>query len=182
MMLPEVRVFFERAEARRQSLLGLVAAIPPGYWLRSGPGDAWTARHHLQHVATADDFLGALIETVCSGGEAWLGGTRDLPALLQARAAAIEEHAPLTLSALIDRLSQSRQVLAERLSELDRVHLAAPVFIAGRISHWGEPLPLALSAYLASWAGHDAGHEMAIREAVSTPPDLSAVALSRRLR
>lgn len=181
-MLPEVRVYFERAQARRQSLLGLMAAIPPGYWSRSAPGDSWTARNHVEHVATADDFLGELIEAVRSGSEAWLAGTRDPGALIQARTTAMEQHAPRPLPGLVEEIARSRQALAERLTNLERMHLTAPVYVAGRVSHWGEPLPITLSEYLASWAGHDAEHAAAVREAVSTPPDLSAVALTRRLR
>lgn len=182
MMLPEVRVFLERAGARRQSLFGLVEAIPPAYWPRTAPGDAWSARNHLEHVATADDFLGSLILDIVRGAEPWLAGTADPRGLLFARAEAMQRFESLPLEALLDAMAGARSMLVESLARLEPAHLLGPVFFAGHVSAWGEPLPITFSSYLDAWSAHDTAHEAAIRDAVSTPPDLVAVAMARRLR
>jgi hypothetical protein len=182
MMLPEVRVLLERANARRLSLLGLVAAIPHGYWSRVAPGDSWSARNHLEHVATADAFLEEVVSSVVRGSETWLAGTSDQPALLAARTEAMTRLAPLSLESIVATMDETRGSLARQLARLDRTHLLGPVFIAGNVSAWGDRVPVALSSYLAAWAAHDSIHEATVREAVSTPPDLVAVAMARRLR
>jgi hypothetical protein len=182
MMLPEVRVFLERAGARRQSLLGLVAAIPPAYWPRTAPGDAWSARNHLEHVATADAFLDDIVARLLEGAEAWLAGTAEPRELLAARAEAMQRFEGLPLDALLESMRVARTRLAQSLAVLERSHLLQPVFIAGHVSAWGEPRAVALGSYLDAWAAHDSAHEPSIRDAVSTPPDLATVALARRLR
>lgn len=182
MMLPEVRVFVERAGARRQSLLGLVAAIPTAYWPRTAPGDAWSARNHLEHVATADAFLDGIIASLVDGAETWLAGTADPRDLLAARAEAMQRFEGAPLDAILKAMTLARTRLAQSLAVLERSHLLEPVFIAGHVSAWGEPRSITVGSYLGAWAAHDSAHESAIREAVSTPPDLVAVALTRRLR
>jgi hypothetical protein len=182
MMLPEVRVFFERAGARRQSLLGLVTAIPSAYWLRTAPGDAWSARNHLEHVATADTFLDHIVTTLVDGAEAWLAGTADPRDLLAARAEAMRSFDGVPLDAILEAMTAARTRLAQSLAVLERSHLLAPVFIAGHVSAWGEPRAITFGSYLDAWAAHDSAHESSIRDAVSTPPDLVTVALTRRLR
>lgn len=182
MMLPEVRVFFERANARRQSLLGLAAVIPDAYWPRTAPGDLWSARNHLEHVASADAFLQDIVASLVSGTETWLAGTSDLSALLLARARAMAVLEPLPLQRLVEAMDDGRAALTASLARLNRSHLLAPVFVAGHVSAWGEPRAITFGSYLDAWAAHDSAHELAIREAVSTPPDLVTVALTRRLR
>lgn len=182
MMLPEVRVFFERAGARRQSLLGLVEAIPSTYWPRTAPGDAWSARNHLEHVATADTFLDDIVARMVDGAETWLAGTADAHGLLAARAEAMQRFDGLPLDAILDAMAVARTRLARSLAVLERSHLLKPVFIAGHVSAWGEPRAITLGSYLDAWAAHDSAHESSIRDAVSTPPDLVTVALTRRLR
>lgn len=182
MMLPEVRVFFERAGARHQSLLGLVAAIPPTYWPRTAPGDAWSARNHLEHAATADAFLNEVVARLVDGAETWLAGTADPHGLLVARAEAMQRFEGVPLDAVLDAMAVARSRLARSLAVLERSHLLEPIFIAGHVSAWGEPRPIAFGSYLDAWAAHDSAHESCIRDAVSTPPDLVTVALTRRLR
>ncbi len=182
MMLPEVRVFLERANARRQSLLGLAAVIPEGYWPRTAPGDLWSARNHLEHVASADAFLEDMVASLVAGTETWLARTTDPGDLVSVRAAAMAALAPLPVDDLVSAMGESRVALAASLALVDRAHLLAPVFVAGYVSAWGEPRPVAFSSYLDTWAAHDGAHELAIRDALSTPPDLVAVAMARRLR
>ncbi|MCL4240199.1 MAG: hypothetical protein KJ048_02505 [Dehalococcoidia bacterium] len=182
MMLPEVRVFLERANARRQSLLGLAAVVPEGYWPRTAPGDIWSARNHLEHVASADAFLEDMVASLVAGTETWLARTADPGDLVSARAAAMAAFAPLPFDDLVSAMGESRAALAASLALVDRTHLLAPIFVAGYVSAWGEPRPTAFSSYLDTWAAHDGAHESAIRDAVSTPPDLVAVAMARRLR
>ena len=182
MMLPEVRVFFERAGARRQALLGLVEVIPTTYWPRTAPGDAWSARNHLEHVATADAFLEDIAARLVNGAETWLAGTSDPRALFVARAEAMRRFEGVPLDAILEAMTVARTHLARPLAGLERSHLLEPVFIAGHVSAWGEPRAITFGSYLDAWAAHDSAHESAIRDAVSTPPDLVTVALTRRLR
>lgn len=182
MMLPEVRVFLERAGGRRHALLGLVEAIPLALWPRTAPGDAWSARNHLEHVATADAFLDTLVADLAAGAETWLARTSDQQALLAARIEAMQLFETLPLEGVLEAMAQARSELVSALGELERTHLLVPVFIAGHVSAWGEPRAITFGAYLDVWAAHDSDHEAAIREAVSTPPDLVAVAMARRLR
>ncbi len=182
MMLPEVRVFLERANARRQSLPGLTTVIPEGYWPRTAPGDLWSARNHLEHVASADAFLEDMVASLVAGTETWLARTIDPGVLASARTAAMAALAPLPFEDLLSAMAESRAALAAALALMDPTHLLAPVFVAGHVSAWGEPRPVAFSSYLDTWAAHDGAHESAIREAVSTPPDLVTVAMARRLR
>ncbi len=182
MMLPEVRVFFERAGARRHTLIGLVEAIPSAYWPRTAPGDSWSARNHLEHVATADSFLDDLVLDVLRGTEAWLAGTANPRLLLAARAGAMQTFESLPLDDLLDAMSAARAGLVDSLARIERPHLLVPVFVAGYVSAWGEPRPISFGSYLDAWAAHDTAHDAAIRDAVATPPDLVAVAMARRLR
>lgn len=182
MMLPEVRVFLQRAEGRRHALLGLVDAIPPALWSRTAPDDAWSARNHLEHAATADAFLDALVADLLAGAETWLARTTDPAMLLAARAEAIQRFEPLPLDGVLEAMAEARTNLFSSLGRLERSHLLAPVFVAGHVSAWGEPRAVTFGSYLDAWAAHDSDHDAAIREAVSTPPDLVAVAMARRFR
>lgn len=182
MMLSEVRVFFERAGARRQSLLGLVAAIPTAYWSRTAPGDAWSARNHLEHVATADAFLDDIVAGLVDGAETWLAGATNPRDLLAARAQAMQRFDGVPLDGILYAMAAARTRLALSFAVLERSHLLEPVFIAGQVSAWGEPRAITFGSYLDAWAAHDSAHEASIRDAVSTPPDLVTVALTRRLR
>lgn len=73
-----------------------------------------------------------------------------------------------------------RARLVALLGQLGARHMEARVFVAGVVDGWGEPVAWELRRYLAAIPEHDSEHEAAIRRAVSSAPDLSAVAVAQR--
>jgi hypothetical protein len=172
-MEPVVRVLLERADARRVSLLQLVDAVPAELWSRGVAGDSWTAFSHLAHSLSTDAVLATLI------GRFEQTSLEELAAL---RIAALESSAALELKTLLDLAGERRETIRTLLAALP------PAALDHRLSWhldprgWGRSVSLSLYAYLEAWAVHDTEHEHAIREAISTSPDLSAIAHARRLR
>ena len=182
-MLPEVRVLLERAQARRHVIHGLLEVVPEAFWLRSTAGDAWSARAHVAHLGAMDGPVATLLRRASSGdGEAWLCDTSDPAALESVRTAAMAQLAHSSPPELVRALAEARDAVVVALDELHPAGLEMHVLVAGAADGWGRQLRWPLRDYLRHWAGHDAVHEAAIREAFTTPPDLSAVALTRRLR
>jgi len=181
-MLPEVRVIVERAAARRASLEGLIEAIPADYWARRATGEAWSAHDHLAHVAGIDALTSETLTQILGGERAaWIAGATTPEMLATRREALLDEAAGMAVAALRERMRETRAELVELLAGLDTGHLEVTVLVAGVVDAWGEPLAVGLRRYLASLPEHDTEHEHAIRQAISAPPDLSAVALTRRL-
>jgi hypothetical protein len=182
-MLPEVRVLLERAQTRRHAILGLLDAAPEAFWLRVASGDAWSARAHAAHLAAMDGPVAELARGAVAGArEAWLfDATRPLE-LESARASAMAALADGTPHQLREALAAARLLVAPALEPLRPAALEMRVMVAGAVDSWGRQLSWSLRDYLGHWAEHDALHEAAIRAAFTTPPDLSAVALTRRLR
>jgi hypothetical protein len=79
-------------------------------------------------------------------------------------------------------MGQSRSGTIEMLRRLEPWHLETLLFVPGMANSWGEPFRLSLREYLAAWPSHDSEHEAAMRRAITAPPDMSAVALTRRRR
>ncbi|MEO9254213.1 MAG: DinB family protein [Tepidiformaceae bacterium] len=182
-MLPEIRTFVERAIAHRQLLDDLLDVIPDEYWLRRAIGEDWNARNHLEHVATADDLLDGDLERVIAGSpQIWLGGNADAAVLGELRRGAIDAVADESIRGLREQMARGRERTLASLGQLRSVHLETAVFVPGLMTAWGEPFRLPLREYLAAWPSHDSEHEAAIRRAITSPPDLSAVALTRRKR
>jgi len=180
-MLPEVRVIVERAAARRASLEGLVEAIPADFWARRATGDAWSAHDHLTHVATIDELTGETLNQILSGERTvWIAGAGTPEMLAARRQALLDKEAAMPMAALRQRMRETRVGLVRLLASLRAVHLDARILVAGVVEGWGEPLAFGLRRYLAALPDHDTEHEQAIRQAISAPPDLSAVALTRR--
>ncbi len=183
MILPELRVLVERAAAHRAALESLLDVIPADYLPNRGPGDGWSVRNHLEHLATVEDFVVETLETVEGGAaEAWAANEPTLARLLERRSqrmAAVENFAVGDLRA---RMASSRQSLVLRLSALDPARLETPVMVAGLVDAWGQPRRFSLREYLRSWPDHDVEHAFAIRAAISTRPDLSVAAMARRRR
>ncbi len=180
-MLPEVRTFIERADAHRRSLEGLIDAMPGDYWERRAEADMWTARNHLEHVATIEDLLAEDLERVIAGvGQMWVGGSPDAAVLERRRTAAMAAVAALTVKDLTECMSTARRHAGNRLALLTPQALEVRVMVPGVVDAWGQPLGLLLREYLAAWPTHDTEHEAAIRYAITRPPDMSAVALTRR--
>lgn len=177
-MNPVVRVFAERAAARRSSLLSLAAVIPDDFWRRRSSADDWDAQHHLAHALSADSVVAKLLGAFLERGTQEVG----LDLLLHDREAALSSLLHLETATLVASGQTARGsllALLERVAprDLDRdfLRIATP-------SPWTPSTSLTLYTYLEQWAVHDAQHEYAIREAVTTPPDLSAAAHHRRLR
>lgn len=180
MIHPVIRVFVERAESRRAALLGLAAAVPGPYWTRSALGESWTAWEHLAHTASADSLFAPLV----AGAGASMGTIDPGPAdaFAAARTGALDQYGALPLTELLEAAAAARRDLVAVLATLGPHHLERAVRVPGARNAWGEPLAITLHSYLEQWAAHDGLHESAIREAISTPPDLSAVMLARRFR
>ena len=174
MMHPVLRVLVERAASGRISLLGLASVIPDGYWTRSSLGDAWTAREHLTHALTADGGVAGFISNTAEPEPAWdLGAARD---------AAMRDGAALPLPELLSHAEASRAQLITVLGTFGPADLDRALVIPGVVTAWGEPVSISLYRYLEQWAAHDGVHEAAIRDAIATSPDLTAIAMTRRRR
>jgi hypothetical protein len=182
-MLPEVRVLLERARTRRHAILGLLDVAPEAFWLRTAPGDGWSARAHTAHLAAIDGPLATLARRAAAGApEAWLFDVSDPLELESARASAMAAMADGSPRQLREALEAARLPIAAALEPLRPASLEMRVMVAGDVDSWGRQLSWSLRDYLGHWAEHDALHEAAIRAAFTTPPDLSAVAITRRLR
>lgn len=169
-MNPEVRVFLDRANARRVSLLGLVDVIPDQFWARREDRDSWTARQHVAHVATADELL---LETI--PGEAAAPYEVRRSELLTAAA-------EWPMPDLLARMERERARLAAWLEGLSLLSLDGYIKAVGVRDAWGREVSWPVRALLAAWAEHDTGHELAIRRAVTTPPDAAALSTAARRR
>ena len=174
-MNPVVRVLFDRAQGRRLQLLQLADSIPEDYWARHAPGDSWAARHHLVHTLSADELVERTLREASSGAV-------DTEALLRERSAAIERGLELDVAALLKFAAEARQSLGQALERLAPEALGRPAFVVASSNQWSEPVVVSVVEYLGQWSKHDADHEAAIRSAIATTPDLTAIALSRRPR
>lgn len=180
-MLPEVRVILERAATRLTSLEGLIDAVPEGYWARRASGEAWSAHDHLAHLATIDVLTSETLAEILDGAPvAWLAGTTVPIELAARRTASLQEAQAATPRTLRERMRQTRAELARVVSSLNGASLESNICVAGVLDAWGEPIAFGVRRYLAALPEHDTGHELAIRRAITTAPDLSTVALTRR--
>ena len=180
--LPEMRTLVERADAHRHVLEGLIASVPEDYWDRQAPDDAWAALDHVRHVATVDRMVVELLEAAeRPEEELWAGGVRDEAALEARRVELMDGVRDQDIHELVATMRESREavvvaLLAIRVEALDR-----EVRVAGVVTPWGEPHASSLRAHLTGWAGqHDGEHEAAIRRAIETPPDVTALTLAAR--
>lgn len=181
-MTPEIAVIVQRASARRQVLEGLLDALPGEYWEQRAPGDSWSVRNHVEHLATVDRPLVSLLEDAHRGAtECWLGGP-GAGALLDAREAGMVALAGVEARELRLLLRRERAAVESALAALPPSACDCTVRIAGAIGSGGEPAAWPLRTYLASWAEHDGLHEAAIRVAIAAPPDLATVMLLRAAR
>ena len=173
-----VRVFVERATARRQSLLELVSVVPGDSWTRKAPGEAWDAFHHLAHALSADSGVADVIPEFVRHEPTSI----QIEELLSRRETVIAAAAGLDIESLVARGHQARREILATLERLHQTDLERQISFLDQRSAWSQPAQITLFAYLEQWSHHDAEHESAIRTAISTPPDLSAVAQTRRLR
>jgi hypothetical protein len=182
-MVPEVRVLLDRANRHRYAILELLDTAPEQFWRRAVPGDAWSARAHVAHLVTMDEPVAALARAAASGARvAWIFGTAEAGVMEAARMAAMAEFSGADPGDLRSALVSARTGLREALDALSGNSLEMDVLVAGAVDAWGRQHTWPLRDYLRHWAEHDRIHEAAIRAAFTAPPDLSAVALTRRLR
>jgi hypothetical protein len=171
--LPEIRTILERAWARRESLLALIATVPADYWARRAGDDAWTARNHLEHLATIDDVVVPLLKSPAPVLD---------EALLAARESVMQAVAGMEVVDLVQRLEASRRDLVGTVARLGLEALGREIRLPARDA-WSPPGAISVRAYLAQWAEHDALHEGAIRRAIANQPgpgDLARAAVRRR--
>lgn len=182
-MLPELRVLLERAEARRASLNGLLDALPADYWGRVAADEAWSIQEQVAHLAGSEALIGGMLREVVSGAaRVWVGGTEDAQTLIDFRLRALEVWDGASVTSLRNAAADARKALNEGVAALQHSHLECTVHVAGVVDRWGEPLAWPLREYLGAWTVHDPEHEASIRRAMTTPPDLSTVALTQRRR
>ena len=179
-----MRTLVERAAARRHVLEGLIASVPDSYWDRQASDDAWTALDHVRHVATVDSMLVELAGAAGRlGEELWVGGTRYTATLEGLRVGLMDGVGEQSVGDLAETMRESRAAAVEGLLALPAAALEREVRVAGVLTPWGEPHAFTLRAYLTAWAEHDGEHEAAIRRAIETPPDATALSLAaRRIR
>lgn len=181
-MLPEIRTLVERAATQRALLDDLLDAVPDGYWPRRAAGEAWSARQHLEHLATIERLLREDVGRVReAGGVAWIGGSADVAEFAAAREAALAAVADESTGGLREQMAANRGELVGMLAGLNVEELELAVAFPGVVDSWGGPLRWSLRRYLAAWPAHDVEHAAAIRAALATPPDLSTIAITRRL-
>lgn len=173
-MLLETRSLLARAQTNRYLLMQLLEQVPDGSWDRRASGDAWSARHHLAHLATIDGVTAALLTSPSDGAY------RLDPGLQALRLSAMEAAVAWMHSQLVAAMASERNALARLLGDLHDNALASPVLIDVP-GEWPPVRQLSMRAYLATWAEHDADHTAAIRAAIASPPSASDLALAARL-
>lgn len=170
-----------RAASRRHVLEGLVSCIPADYWKRQAPNDSWTADDHLRHVATVDRMI---VELATAARQPqtllWLGNTQDALELDSKRVALMDGLANQDIQRLVATMRAAREAVVEALLVLPQTALDQKIHIAGILTPWGEPHPFSLRNYLTSWAEHDKEHEISIRLAIETTPDVTMLTLAAR--
>jgi hypothetical protein len=177
-MNPVVRVFAERASARRTSLLGIAGVVPLDFWHRRALGHEWNAHQHLAHALTADHGATKLIRRFAAARHP-LETTMD--DLLSIRAEAMAGMADLDIADLVERSQPLRVELHAVLSSLTPADLDQTLLRVQSPSQWSPSVSVTLHAYLDQWSIHDVEHEAAIRVAIATTPDLSAADHIRHL-
>lgn len=176
-MLPTVRVLVERAASARYQLAGLIAVLPPAMFDHRAAGDDWTVRTHTVHALGSDALSLEFLEGGATADFAsWL---HELPAR---RAAAIASSAGTAPADLLERAQAARAALVTALAQLTPAELQLSAALPGMRTAWGDERRITLYEYLLAWSSHDGAHEQAIRLAILSRPDLSAVALTRRRR
>lgn len=181
-MLPELGVLAGRAAAAREQLEALIAVVPGDYWDRREAGDAWTARTHLQHLATIDAPTRALFAAATAGSALGPFGADSAATFEAARAALLDSVANLPVPTLVERMRAERAAALGALAVLGARELDVPVVLPGVVDAWRRPVSVPLRQYAAAWAVHDAGHAAAIRRAIACPPSPGDLALAARLR
>ena len=174
-VVPELRTLIERAAARRHVLEGLIESVPEDYWQRQASEDDWTALDHLRHVATVDRMLVDLVKAAQESDEdLWAGNTNDAEVLEERRVALMDGVREQAVETLVDTMRESRERAVQAVQAMSAAALDRDVRVAG------APQAFPLRTYLTVWTEHDGEHEAAIRRAIETPPDFTALTLAAR--
>lgn len=181
-MLAELAVLVGRAAAAREQLEALLGVVPDAYWDRREAGDPWTARTHLQHLATIDDPTRALFAAAGAGGALAPFGAVAAGPYEAARVALLASVADLPVTALVERMRAERAAALSALAVLDVDELETPVLLPSVVDAWHRPVTVPLRQYAAAWAVHDADHTAAIRRAIARVPGPADLALAARLQ
>lgn len=182
MVIPEVHTLIERAAAARERLVGLLEVLPAEYWERRAPDDRWCVRDHAAHTAAVDELVTELLRGASGEAALWLGDTGDpavLHALRERRRVAFAEEPPAPMIAAMGR---ARDGVVGALVRMDGAALDLPLFVAGVVNGWGQPIGFTLRTYLAQWAVHDLAHDAAIREAIRQPLAPGDIVAGARIR
>lgn len=166
----------------REQLEALLDVIPEGYWERREAGDPWTARTHLQHLATIDDPTRALFAAAGGGGTLAPFGVIAAGPYEAARAVLLDSVADLPVAALVGRMRAERAEALAALAALGVDELDTPVLLPSVVDAWRRPVTVSLRQYAAAWAVHDAEHTAAIRRAIARTPGPGDLALAARLQ
>jgi hypothetical protein len=173
--LPEIRSVLQRARNNRLVLEQLLDQVPGERWRNQADGDAWTARAHLEHLATIDTVTYELLE---SPGERGFGLDHHV---LMRRSALMAEVAGSPVDELRDAMAASREALVGHIARFDDEWLAMPVVVTLPGAYPPEQA-ISMRAYLASWAEHDAEHAEAIRAAITASIQPGALSAAVRIR
>lgn len=171
-MSPEIRSLLARAATNRFILAQLIDQVPADRWDRYAPGDTWSVRDHLCHLATSDDLVALLLE------EPEDGAFRLGIDLQYMRIPVMGEMCERSLAEILAAMVEARRRLEATLSaRCDDAALALPVII-DTPGEWPSARQMSLRAYLAAWAEHDVEHTAAIRAAIVTPPSARDLSLA----
>lgn len=181
-VLAEIAVIIGRAAAAREVLEQLIDVVPDDHWERREPGSRWSAREHLQHLATMDAPTAELFEQAATRPTVAPLGARDAAELVLGREALLASVAELSIEALRERMEAERAHTYEVLTTLEPPALDAAVLLPGIVDAWGRVQQVSVRQYAAAWAAHDLEHAEAIRRAVTHQPSPGDLALAARRR
>jgi hypothetical protein len=149
--------------------------VPGDFWARREPGEEWTARNHLEHLATADALLRETIDAT--------GRRADLDvSYIERRAQLMGSVEGASLAELRERMETERSATIASLARFDALLLDDRVLIPGAVDSFGQGIAVPLRTMFTAWAEHDTGHEVAIRTAITTHPDAASLAAAARFR
>ncbi len=132
-----VRVFVERAQSRRLSLLELVSVVPDDSWSRRSMHEQWNAYRHLAHALTADDGVAAMIPAFAATNPTRL----HVGELHEERENLIESVVHLELAALTELSVDARRRVLINLGALAQPDLEREIIFVDERSPWGQPRP-----------------------------------------
>ncbi len=169
-MEPAIADLIDELEANRAMFTALCLACGPGDVMRAGPGDHWSVRDHVAHVASYDQLV---IGHLASGERPSLASSDpSLGVLMDGdawNAAEIERRESRDTTSLLDEMEQLRARSLEMLAASSASDVKREVYFPGDARRAPGPVPLRL--WLRYWSKHDMLHAQAIVRAI---PQLAA--------